>query len=220
MFEVNNGIVKIDGSQGKYGSENSGANSAQYGRNSVQNLYSYYEEPIVKDNNATPPILDFGMDPNKDDNNIQKMEEYVKANDDYLNSLPPLEYEYRYMPNVHKAGEIDKDALFGAAYEELGSRKEVSVEELDKTVALNENYSSKPLDLNNDNKIDLGEYGSSILAADLISNNGEIKGTINKQGQSAIFELMKKSNAQAATQLYGSIYNQFNLGEASKNFNP
>lgn len=220
MFEVNNGVTKIDGTRGKYTEEKVTNPSIRYGRNSVQNFYSYLEQPLIKDNHATPPILDFGTNPEVQDKNIELMEKYTKENDAYLNALPPLEYEYRYMPNIHKAGDIDKDALLGTAYEELGARKDVEVKELDQAFALNSDYSTKPMDLNNDGKIDIGEYGSSILAADIVSNNGEIKGTINKNGHNALQELNKKSNAEAATQLYSSIYNQFNLADATKKFNP
>lgn len=220
MFEVNNGITKIDGTRGKYTEDKVSNPSVRYGRNSVQNFYSYLEQPILKDNNATPPILDFGIsNPNATDNNIEKMEKYVNENDTYLKSLPPLEYEYRYMPNVTKKGEIDTDALLGASYEELGGRKEVSVKELDQTFAINDNYSTSPMDINKDGNIDIGEYGASVLAADLISNNGNINGTINKQGHSALVEFTKKANAQAAAQLYSSLYNQYNLGDAAKKFN-
>ena len=125
MFEVNNGVVKIDGSRGKYTEENVVNPSVRYGRNAVQNFYAYMEQPIITDNNATPPILDFRGTADAKDKNIESMEKYVKANDDYLKSLPPLEYEYRYMPNIHKKCGIDKDALLGSAYEEMGGRREV-----------------------------------------------------------------------------------------------
>ena len=221
MFEVNNGVAKIDGIKGKYTEENVSNPSVRYGRNSVQNFYSYLEQPLVKDNNAVPPILDFSTNPNAADKNIDAMEKYVKENDKYLESLPPLEYEYRYMPNLHKRGEVDNDAVLGAAYEELGKRTEVGVKELDETFNLDDNFSTNSMDLNNDGKIDVAEYGSSILAADKISSeDGKIDGTINKQGHNAILELMKKGNAEAAANLYSSIYNQYNLGDSKDKFNP
>lgn len=220
MFEVNNGIAKIDGAKGKYDDKTVTNPSVRYGRNSVQNFYAYLQQPIVADNHATPPILDFGTTPNAAEKNIEKMEKYVKANDIYLESLPPLDYECRYMPNIHKHNEIDKDALLGAAYEELGKRKEIKVEELDKNFALNNDFTTSSIDLNKDGKIDIGEYGSSIIAADIISNNGNINGTINQNGHNAVQELTRKANAEAATKLYTSLYNKYNLGEAAKNFNP
>lgn len=220
MFEVNNGVAKINGLNGKY-DENSVTNpSVRYGRNSVQNFYEYLSKPVVEDNHATPPILDFGTNPNAQENNIEKMEKYVKENDTYLNSLPPLKYEYRYMPNIHKAGDIDKDALLGTAYEELGGRKEIEVKDLDRQFAINNDYSTDSMDLNKDGKVDIGEYGATILTADMISNNGEIKGTVNQDGHNALMEYTKKANAEVATELYSSLYNKFNLGDAANKFNP
>jgi len=220
MFEVNNGVAKIDGARGKYDDKSVTNPSVRYGRNSVQNFYSYLQQPIVADNHATPPILDFGTTPNATEKNIEKMEKYVKANDIYLESLPPLEYECRYMPNIHKANEVDKDALLGTAYEELGGRKEVNAKELEESFAINDNISSSPLDINKDNKIDIGEYASALLAADMMSNNGNIKGSITRSGHNAVRELTKKANAEAATQLYSSLYNKYNLADAAKKFNP
>ena len=220
MLEVNKGVAKIDGTRGKYDDKPVTNPSVRYGRNSVQNFYSYLEQPLIKDNHAIPPILDFGTSPEATEKNIEKMDKYLKENDVYLNSLPPLEYEYRYMPNIHKPNEVDKDALLGAAYEELGGRKEVNAKDLEESFAVNDNLSSNPLDINKDGKIDIGEYASSILAADIMSNNGSINGTINSSGHNAVRELTKKANATAATQLYTSLYNKYNLGEAAKNFNP
>ena len=220
MFEVNNGVAKINGINGKYTEENVTNPSVRYGRNSVQNFYNYLQQPITKDNHTTPPILDLGLSPNATEKNIEKMEKYVKENDTYLKSLPPLEYEYRYMPNIRKHGEIDKDALLGSAYEEFGGRKEVDTIVLDAKFAKNSNYSADAMDLNKDGVIDIGEYGASVLAADMISNNGNINGTINRNGHDAILELTQKANAEAATQLYTSLYNKYNLGEAAKKFNP
>ncbi len=217
MFEVNNGTAKIDGIKGKYDGVVTNP-SERYGRNSVQNFYSYLQEPIAKDNNATPPILDFSGTEEANKENIEQMEKYTQANDAYLNSLPPLEFEYRYMPNIHKKGEIDKEALLGAAYEQLGQRDEVAVEDLEKTFAPTEDYTSKPMDLNKDGKVDKKEYSTSILAADLLSKPAGtdidgVDGTINNQGMNKLQELTKKTNAQEAAALYTALYNQYNLGD-------
>ena len=49
--------------------------------------------------------------PQAQEANIELLEKYADKNDEYLNSLPPLEYESRYMPNLVK-GSIDKKAVF------------------------------------------------------------------------------------------------------------
>ena len=221
MFEVNNGVAKINGISNKRDDKNITNPSADYGKNAIQNYYSFLEQPLIKDNNATPPILDFSTNPNAQEKNIEEMDKFVKANDDYLNSLPPLEFEYRYMPNIHKKGDIDTNALFGTAYEEMGRRKEVNTEEINQVFGVDSN----PIDLNKDGKIDLAEYSTTILTADMLSKSdtpdiNNIDGTINNKGLSKVYEYTQKSNAQAATQLYSSLYNKFNLGEEVKKFNP
>ena len=225
MYEVNNGVVKVDGASGKY---NNGAvtnPSVQYGRNAVENYYSYMEKPLTAEDNVTPPILDFSTNPNATDNNINKMEKYVKDNDDYLNALPPLEFEYRYMPNLHKKGDVDRGALLGAAYEELGKRKEVSVQEMSQVFTNGSDLTIEPLDINKDGKIDIAEYSTNILTADMLSKSekpdtANIDGTINNKGMERVMKYAQKSNAEAAANLYTGLYNKYNLADAVKDFNP
>ena len=224
MFEVNNDVTKIDGTRGKY--DNNVTNpSVRYGKNAVNNYYSYLEQPLVADKQTPAPILDFSPNPEAADKNIEKLDKFVKENDEYLNALPPLEFEYRYMPNVHKKGEVDNTSVLAAAYEELGRRKEVSVEDVNRAFAVNKDYSANPIDLNKDGKIDAAEYGTTILAADMFSKSdtpdtSNIDGTINAKGLNKILEYTHKSNAEAAASLYTNLYNQYNLGETLKNFNP
>ena len=224
MFEVNNDVTKIDGARGKY-DKNVTNPSVKYGKNAVNNYYSYMEQPLITDNQNPAPILDFDLSPQATDKNIEKLDKFVKDNDAYLNALPPLEFEYRYMPNVHKSGEVDNTSVLAAAYEELGRRKEVSVEDVDRAFAINKDYSASPIDLNKDGKIDAAEYGTTILAADMFSKSdtpdtSKIDGTINAKGLNKILEYTHKSNAEAATNLYTNLYNKYNLGDALKNFNP
>ncbi len=223
MFEVNQNGAQINGAQGKYDKTVTNP-SVRYGRNSVDNYYSYIEKPLVEDSMNTAPILDFGLNPDAAEKNEEKLNKFLKENDDYLKSLPPLEFEYRYMPKAPK-GVVDKHAVLGAAYEELGKRKEVSVDEMDYNFAINKDFSTAPIDLNKDGKIDVGEYGSTILAADVLSksdvpNPDDVDGTINQKGFNALLEYTKKSNALAATKLYSSLYNKYELGSAVKDFNP
>ena len=209
MFEVNNGVTKIDG-------KNNTTASEMYGRKAVDNFYSYAEKPITEDRFNTAPILDFGLNPNAQENNAKKIEGFLKENDDYLNALPPLKFEYRYMPNIVD-GKIDKEALLGAANEEMLRRPEMSVEEMDNNFAPSKEFTSKALDINGDGKITNAEYSTSILAADMLSKSDKpdiknVDGTINEKGMNAVLAYSKKSNAAAATALYSKIYNTYNLG--------
>ena len=211
MFEVNNGVAKIDGSRGKYdgGKYESKVSdpSVRYGRNAVENYYTY---------------VDFGLNPDAAEKNADKLERFLRENDEYLKALPPLEFEYRYMPVMPK-GQVDKKAVLGAAYEEMGQTKEMSVEEMDHRFAPDENFTSRALDINKDGKIDIAEYSTSILAADMLSksstpNPANIDGTINKNGFNAVLAYTQKSKAEAAAKLYSNIYNTYNLGEAKNDF--
>lgn len=218
MFEVQNGIAKIDGSKGKYDGKVSNP-SVKYGRNAVENYFTYLEQPIVADPMNAAPILDFGLSPDAAKNNADKLEKFLKENDEYLKALPPLEFEYRYMPT----GSVDKMALLGAAYEEMGKVKELDVKELDSKFAPDTTFTSASLDINKDGKVDIAEYSSSILAADMLSKSdtpdpANIDGTINRKGFNAVLAYTQKSNAAAAAALYSKIYNNYNLGEAKKEF--
>lgn len=216
MFEVSKNVVKVDGTNGKYNDKTVTNPSERYGRNAVENYYTYLEKPLVEDNMNPAPILDFGLNPNAAEENINKIEEFKKENDRYLNALPPLEFEYRYMPNIQK-GKIDKAALLGAAYEEMGKRESISVNDMNRELAPDTSFTFEPLDINKDGKIDNSEYSTSILAADMLSKSetpdaNNIDGTINSKGMNAVLAYTKKSNAAAAAALYSNIYNKFNLG--------
>ena len=202
---------QIDGSSGKYGNSEGSTN---YGRNAVSNHLSHMEAPFVNDNNAVPPVFKFTPSLENDANNFCALEEYLDNNDAYLNSLPPLEYEYRYLPNFSQ-GKLDKEALLGAAYEELGQVKEISVEEFEANY-LDENQTAEAIDINKDGKIDLAEYSTTIVAADILSKDTtdphKADGVINGKGLDAVLEYSNKSNLAAASKLYQNIYNTYILG--------
>ena len=205
---------EINGSKGIY-DKTVQDESVRYGRNAVDNHIKYMESPLANDKGETAPILDFTPTVEADQNNIKLLEKYADRTDEYLNSLPPLEYEYRYMPNVVN-GKIDKKALFGAAFEEMGAIK-MPVDTFEKRFMLTDEMTAKPLDINGDGEIDVTEYSTNILAADMMSKpNPEIKnvdGTINSKGFNAVQEYSKKSRAEAAAKLYSNIYNTYRLNE-------
>lgn len=188
--------------------------SIRYGLNAVNNVYKHTSKSLENDY-STAPILNFDGSDNAYNENIQKLESFIKSNDEYLKSMPPLEFEYRYMP-VQGVGKVDKKALLGAALGEMNA-KELSVEEFENRFLLDEDsMTAKPLDINKDGKIDIAEYSTNILATDLLSKDttdvSKIDGTINTKGLNAIFEYTKKANAQAASELYTKLYNTYDLG--------
>ena len=212
---------QITGATGKYDGIIKD-DSIRYGRNVVENNTQYMEAPLINDNGATPPILSFTPSAEHDDKNFQKIEKYINENDEYLKSLPPLEFEYRYLPNFNN-GNIDKKALYGVAYETMGA-KELPVEEFESRYLLNDKLTAEPIDINKDGKIDIAEYGANIMASDVLSKGSEditkADGTVNAKGMNAILEYSQKSKAAAATKLYTDIYNRYDLGSELNNFNP
>ena len=187
--------------------------SIKYGKNSANNFKNYALSPLnnIDDNQA--PVFDFAPTSDAIDKNLNALDKFTKKNDEYLDSLPPLEFEYRYMPNLAN-GKPDKKALLGAADEELGVT-EIPVKEFEQKY-MNENMTAEPLDINKDGKIDVKEYATTIAAADMMSKDSQdvsqIDGTINSKGMNAILAYSAKSRAEAATKLYSNIYNTLNLG--------
>ncbi|MBE7711343.1 MAG: hypothetical protein E7Z92_04300 [Cyanobacteria bacterium SIG31] len=212
---------QVNGSNGKY-DKLVADESVKYGRNAVENHLQYMEAPLVNDKDVPAPILNFSPTVNAGEENIQKLEKFVKANDEYLSKLPPLEYEYRYMAKPVN-GNIDKKSLYGNAYEEMQA-KELSVKEFENRYLINNDYTAEPLDINKDGKIDVAEYGANILAADILSKGTTdvraVDGTINEKGWNAILAYTKKANAAAATKLYSNIYNTYNLSSNVSEFKP
>lgn len=213
--------VQVNGAKGPYDNKQMDP-SEKYGRNAVENHISYMEMPIKNNKSNPAPILDFKPGAEADEKNIAQLEQFIDENDKYLKSLPPLQYEYRYMPNIVN-GKIDTKALLGAAYEEMGGIKELPVKEFERRY-MNKDMTAQPLDVNNDGKIDAAEYGTNILATDLLSKGttdlSKIDGSINQKGMNAVLEYSKMSNAKAAANMYAKLYKTYNLGESLKSFNP
>lgn len=207
---------QINGVSGKYDSYSNMDLSVKYGKNASDNFKKHIQAPLVNDTFSVPPIFDFSFNPNAVDENLKHMEEYLDSNDKYLNSLPPLEYEYRYMPNLN-VGEIDKKALLAVAKEDMMGEDEVSVKDFEKRFLADKNMTAEPIDVNKDGKITTAEYATTVLAADLLSKDttdvSKIDGVINTKGLNAILEYSKKANSVLATELYSNLYNTYKLGE-------
>ena len=209
----------INGNNGRYDNKITNP-SVRYGRNSVDNYINYLEKPLTNDNYPTPPILEFDMDEASQERNAEKLENYINKNDEYIKSLPPLEYEYRYMP-YKESGKIDKEALLGAAYEEMRAL-EYPVKDFEKNFIIDNTYTAEPLDIDKNGKIDIAEYSTNILAADMLSKPepdiSKVDGTINSKGFNAVIEYTKKARAAEASKLYGELYRTYNLGSAYDSF--
>ena len=211
-------MFQVNGVNGVYDNKVSDP-SVRYGRNAVENHLQHLEKPVIEAmfRPYPAPILDYSPNEKAFDRNVEMLEDFIKGNDKYLATLPPLEYEYRYLPNF-EIGKIDKKALLAAAYEEMNGVKELSVEDFSARYLINDEMTAEPLDVNKDGKIDIAEYGANMMATDLLSKDTtdvtKADGVINAKGMNAIVEMTKKINAKAASDLYANIYNTYELGSA------
>ena len=165
---------------------------------------------------------------------------YVK--DIARNPMPPINFEYRYIPN----GRYSYKALMGNAYEELGKKTEVSVAELNKkfdsdkqkieamnkeilarnpnSPVVNPDFTAEALDLNRDGKVDIAEYATSIMAADMLDGDQtkcdvkNLDGVITNKGEDASMALYMKQNVQNAKALFNEIHKTFQLDKAMNEF--
>ena len=176
----------------------------------------------IYDNKVKSPKVRYGR--NACDNYMSYAKDLAN-----LDKMPPLEFEYRYVPD----GKYSKLALMGNAYEELGRKTEVSVDELNKKFevynSMSESQSmpklgAEALDLNNDGKVDIAEYSASTMAADMLDKNQSeckienLDGIITNKGENASISLYTKDNCNKTKQLFTNIYNTFNLNEAMSDF--
>jgi len=203
---------QINGISGPYDKLNIDS-SIKYARNASANQKDFVISPLRDVNNIQAPVLKFAQDEKSLDENIEKLDKFTKENDAYLASLPPLEYEYRYMPKPIN-GKIDKKALMGVAYEQMG-QKEFSVKDFETNFLDTNKMTAGPLDINQDGKIDVSEYAANILATDMLSKDmtdvTKIDGSINSKGMNAMLTYSTKANAAAAQKLYANIYKTFEL---------
>ena len=204
--------VEINGSKGYYDGKIAD-DSERYGRNAVANHREFVTAPLRTAMEGESPMLNFSPTEKAQQENINKIEKFIDDYNKYLESMPPLNYEYRYMPKPAD-GNIDKKALFAAAREEMGA-DEIPVKTFEENYLPSKDYTAKPLDLNNDGNIDVPEYSASLLAADALSKDepdvSKINGSMNSKGMTAVMEYARKSNVDAAVKLYSQIQSTYNL---------
>lgn len=224
MYSVVNQKAYINGEKGIYDGKVQN-DSVRYGRNSVDNNKKYLEDYTIKSKAQWPDLKGLSKSSAEEaQQKLGKLDAAIDENDKWLNSLPPLEFEQRYMPKNN--GKPDKMALMGAAYEEMGKRTEMDTKELTSTLqeAFGDKVSAEALDLNHDAKIDLAEYSTSILLSDILSTDSSapsikgVTGTINNEGQDASLAYASKKNYDIAARTYRAIYQTYDLGKAQQEF--
>lgn len=226
VYSIQNNAAYINGANGIYDGKIAD-NSVRYGRNAAANHFEYLKNIPGK----KPAKTDTFECTNKNCGNLLKnklcevnAEKVIKETDEYLNSLPPLDFEYRYMPEGANGKNIDKMALLGSAYEEMGRKLSIPVQELnEKMKSAYKEADTKALDINSDGKIDVAEYSISNLTSDMLSKSDtldakNITGTVNKDGMYKNLAYVNPKNYAEANKNFTDIYNAYNLGETQKAF--
>lgn len=219
MYTTIGNRAYINGNQGKY--DNVVANqSVKYGRNAVDN-YNQYLLEFAKQPPSLPKVSSFLE--LSDDEFFKTMAEYESQ----TLELTPIDYSMRYQPESVKKGNVDVMALLGAAYEEMGKNFSLGVkgltEKLQKTLG-SSNVSVQALDINKDKEIDMAEYATSILVSDMFSSDpfqvdfDNITGEVTNEGENASLALINEKNYVEASEIFSTVYKEFNLGAAQKFF--
>ena len=242
MYTVVNEKAFITGDIGRYDNLIKN-NSVRYARNSVDSFKRYlsnYTQPPV---DLSYDVIDFShkskigfvnkisdfFKNKKFDKQMNKLEANIKTMEEQEKKRSPINFIQKYMPYTEDTGIVDKMALMGAAYEEMGAT-EKSVEELNalscpiEGVDEDLQISADALDINQDGKVDLAEYSTSVLLEDALSSDTDelkhenINGVITKDGSDKSLAYYTKRNVEIARNVFSQIYDYYNLGEAKEEF--
>ena len=210
-------IAKINGDSGPYDNKIQNS-SVRYGRNAAANYKKYLEGGQI------PPL--------SREYNFQTLEDISEFTKE-LNSPEqqralkyPTQFSYKYLPGTVDVQNIDTGALLGSAFEEMGKTTKIPVKDFTQQLqsALGPDVSAEALDINKDSNIDIGEYATSTLVADMLSSDNtklkkeNITGTINNQGENSSLAYINSKNKAVASAEFKAIYDDFKLDEATKDF--
>lgn len=216
----NNMLAAITGDQGKNDNKVQDS-SVKYGRNAAANFKQYIED--FKFPELTKDTFDFQKNPVED---TQKLLDQMNSPDHKKALNNPIAFRYKYLPGAVDANNLDKKALLGVSFEELGQKLSAPVQEMTQKLqeAFGANMSAASIDINKDNNIDIGEYATAVLVSDMLSTDStrlekkNITGEINNQGQNRLSAYFNKNNEQGAESEFKAVYDDFNLGTAAQEF--
>lgn len=226
-------VVLINGVSGPYSSKVTNK-SAAYGRNAVANSYLAMD----KFKQALPAVERLnGKDMLEHDKNGFKVQDntYNNAVDSFDKSIDkgvkqvkstPINFELRYMNAPAADGSFDKMALMGAAFEEMGKKISMPVQDLTKKLqaAFGEKASANAFDVNKDGQVDIGEYSASILLEDMMSKDSHnlsyknVTGVVTNKGQDELVQYITPSNPENAAKEIALLHNAQDLDKAKNIF--
>ncbi len=173
-YSIQNNIACINGQNGPYDKKIEDKN-VRYGRNAVANYFEYIQGfKTSQDEKTLSELAKCSQDSFKKTSSV---EEVLKHTEKMLAELeaeskkvPPLSFRLKYLPEDKvDAKNLNKSALLGAAFEDLGKRISVPVAELNQGFPepLKQKCTMGTFDVNNDGQIDIAEDAAAILIKDM-----------------------------------------------------
>lgn len=221
-YSTVNSTAVINGAKGPYDNKVNNE-SVKYGRNAAANYKEYTDNfslaPLDKDTFNFSNISKMSKEEFD-----TKMEAATAALD---KPLPPLAFAYKYLPESKiDQNNINKMALLGAAFEEMGKKVSVSVADFTKKLqdTFGDRVTAEVFDVNKDSQIDVAEYSTSILMSDMLSSEdgkldaGNISGEITEKGLDNLPAYTNKKNIDVVSNIVSSIYGHFGLEAAKTEF--
>lgn len=202
----------INGSTGPYDNKVNDAN-AKYGRNAQANYYSYLNELGA----GTSDIL-------------------IGQNSKPANEKASANFSLKYLPEEKVSAEnLNKLALLGAAFEDLGKKISLPVEMMTKKMqqVFGQNASAAAFDTNNDGQIDIAENAAAILVKDMADKQSkdeilktgkidlkaaDIDGNISQKGEVNFDALISSAKTDITKQTLSQVQQTFKLDEAKNIF--
>lgn len=237
-YDISNNTAYIDGSTGPYSNRTKGA---KYGANAMRNYHSYINDFKVDTTVPNPDVFTKGASVKS----IRRMEkEAEKLEREFL---PPVDFVLKYAPKMGKikaffsrmftGAAIDRQALLGHSFEEMGKNVSISLEEADAPFKeeafsdINENLTSKAFDVNNDGEIDISEMAVSTVIADVLSKDEteippeltvldlkKADGSYTNDGEDKMLAFCKEENLEMASAVAKDIHSKLKLGKAQDKF--
>lgn len=237
-YDISNNTAYIDGSTGLYCGK---PKSAKYGANAMQNYHSYIRDFKTDTTVPNPDTFTKGASINS----IRKMEKEVKKLEN--EKLPPLNFVLQYSPKMgavkafftrmFTGASIDKQALLGHSYEEMGRKPAITLEEADapfKNEAFSDigtNLTAKAFDVNDDGEIDISEMAVSTVVADVLSKDDSLlplnlkvvdlkkaDGTYTNDGENKMMAFCNEENLETASIIAKDIHSKLKLDKTQNKF--
>lgn len=246
-FNNVNGVAQINGQNGIYDSKISDPN-VKYGRNAVSNYSDYLANLRIPPNQTVLPDLKAIAEKLKDKTlpakdrleltakTKEELEKYTAESAENLKKAAPLNFQLKYLPEATiVSGQINKLALLGASFEDLGKKISVPVSEMTANFQqiLGPNVTAEAADINNDGQIDVAENAIAFLVKDMADktptdellktgkldlNAANLDGTITNTGDVNFYSFMKTKDVAQNKQLFTQIADTFKLSDEQKVF--